>query len=63
MPATRSRNPSLLGDAWRRFARDRLARSGLAVLAILMLSSVAIVLSNLAADVLYGVFDPRIVYR
>ena len=33
------------------------------LLAILMLSSVAIVLSNLAADVLYGVFDPRIVYR
>ena len=33
------------------------------LLAILMLSSAAIVLSNLAADVLYGVFDPRIVYR
>ena len=33
------------------------------LLAILMLSSVAIVLSNLAADVLYGVFDPRFVYR
>ena len=33
------------------------------LLAILMLSSVAIVLSNLTADVMYGVFDPRIVYR
>ena len=33
------------------------------LLAILMLSSAAIVLSNLAADVLYGVFDPRIVYH
>jgi peptide/nickel transport system permease protein len=33
------------------------------LLAILMLSSVAIVVSNLTADVLYGVFDPRIVYR
>ncbi len=33
------------------------------LLAILMLSSFAIVFSNLLADVLYGVLDPRIVYR
>ena len=33
-----------------------------ALLAILMLSSAAIVLSNLMADVLYGLLDPRIVY-
>ncbi len=34
-----------------------------ALLAILMLISFAIILSNLLADVLYGVLDPRIVYR
>jgi peptide/nickel transport system permease protein len=34
-----------------------------AILAILMLSSFAIILSNLLADMLYGVLDPRIVYR
>ncbi|HET7265662.1 MAG TPA: ABC transporter permease [bacterium] len=33
------------------------------LLAILMLSSFAIVVSNLIADVLYTVLDPRIVYR
>jgi len=33
------------------------------LLAILMLSSFAIVVSNLLADVLYSVLDPRIVYR
>ena len=33
------------------------------LLAILMLSSLAIVLFNLVADILYGLFDPRIVYR
>ena len=33
------------------------------LLAILMLSSFAIVVSNLLADVAYGAFDPRIVYR
>ena len=33
------------------------------LLAILMLSSFAIVLSNLLADVVYSVLDPRIVYR
>ncbi len=34
-----------------------------AILAILMVSSFAIVLSNLLADVTYSVLDPRIVYR
>jgi peptide/nickel transport system permease protein len=34
-----------------------------AILAILMVSSFAIILSNLLADMLYGVLDPRIVYR
>ncbi len=33
------------------------------ILAILMVSSFAIVLSNLLADVVYSVLDPRIVYR
>jgi peptide/nickel transport system permease protein len=33
------------------------------LLALLMLSSFAIVVSNLLADVAYGAFDPRIVYR
>ena len=33
------------------------------LLAILMLSSFAVILSNLLVDVLYGVLDPRIVYR
>ncbi|HYM68896.1 MAG TPA: ABC transporter permease [bacterium] len=33
------------------------------LLAILMLSSFAIILSNLLADVLYSLLDPRIVYR
>ena len=33
------------------------------LLAILMLSSFAIILSNVIADVAYGVLDPRIVYR
>ncbi len=33
------------------------------LLAILMLSSFAIIASNLLADVLYGLLDPRIVYR
>jgi peptide/nickel transport system permease protein len=33
------------------------------ILAILMLSSFAIVLANLLADVVYSVLDPRIVYR
>lgn len=33
------------------------------LLAILMLSSFAIVVANLAADVLYSLLDPRIVYR
>jgi peptide/nickel transport system permease protein len=41
MSKTRSRNPSLLGDAWRRFARDRLARTGLAVLAIVACAAIA----------------------
>jgi len=33
------------------------------LLAILMLSSFAVILSNLLVDVLYGILDPRIVYR
>jgi peptide/nickel transport system permease protein len=33
------------------------------LLAILMLSSFAVILSNLLVDVLYGLLDPRIVYR
>ena len=33
------------------------------LLAILMLSSFAVILSNLLADVLYGLLDPRVVYR
>jgi peptide/nickel transport system permease protein len=33
------------------------------LLAVLMLSSFAIIASNLLADVLYGLLDPRIVYR
>jgi len=34
-----------------------------AILAILMVSSFAIVLANLLADLAYSVLDPRIVYR
>ena len=34
-----------------------------AILAILMISSFAIVLSNLLADATYTLLDPRIVYR
>jgi peptide/nickel transport system permease protein len=33
------------------------------LLAILMLSSFSIVVSNIVADVLYTILDPRIVYR